>query len=104
MSEVVSDMYRVAPAQKVAMHALAEDVLCYSYNNNVIHFLSATIYTFLCADVSVGNVFRRSLVSEGGHCQGACRLPMFFYIPLWRWDRHFKWSSEPQWLVGLDQM
>ena len=30
-------------------------------NNNVIHFLSATLYTFLCPDVSVGNLFRRTL-------------------------------------------
>ena len=45
------------------------------------------LYTFLCADVSVGNLLGTSLLSDGGHCQGACRLQMFFYIPLWRWDR-----------------
>ena len=48
-------------------------------NNNVFHFLSAS-YAFLCADVSVGNLLDASLLSACGHCQGACRLQMLFYI------------------------
>ena len=34
-------------------------------------------------------------ISEGGRCQGACRLQMFFYNPIQRYNRHFMWSAKP---------